>query len=42
MIVKRIKRGIRIFFKGLFRVYSPMLNRRVRISDIWDTPYYWG
>lgn len=42
MIIKRIKRSARIVFKAIFGVHSPTLKRRVRISDIWDTPYYWG
>ena len=38
----RIKRAVNIALLGLLRIYSPSLMRRVRISDIWETPRYLG
>ena len=35
-----MKRALIIIFRALMGVYSPSLGRRVRISDIWETPAY--
>jgi hypothetical protein len=37
-----MKRAINILILALCGAYSPSLDRRVRISDIWLTPQYAG
>ena len=35
-----MKRAIKILWRALLGVHSPSLRRRVKISDIWNTPNY--
>lgn len=45
LYIKRVfnrKRALIIFKKAKLSIYSPILKRRVKISDIWKTPDYLG
>lgn len=35
-----MKRTLKILLRALLGIHSPSLRRRVKISDIWKTPYY--
>lgn len=37
-----VKRTVNILILGILGVYSPSLERRVRVSDIWKTKHYLG
>lgn len=37
-----MRRAMNIFMLAVLGIYSPSLNRYVRISDIWKTPQYLG
>ena len=37
-----VKRAVNIFLRGILGLYSPSLERRIRVSDIWKTKNYLG
>ena len=39
-MTRKLKRAAKIILRSVMGVYSPSLCRKVKISDIWETPGY--